>query len=175
MAKLSVYIHLRQEGRVVWTEGALQDSEAARLTLAPAGATFDHRGLGAVLRFAGRDGSAPPLLVARTDGDGSGLQLGTECQLLLGTVPLRTWRYGVPNAEASCHGKRAIRWLTTEEKSELESVGAGVWHATSLDGALHLRLDAPSAGTPGLVDAWHISAMSVALCSLELYRVSVHE
>ena len=93
------------------------------------------------------------------------MQLATEIQLLFDGQPLRIWRYGVPSGALRVHGKRTVRMLEGAERADL--VG---WHARTLDGAGLLQLDAPSYGTDGLADAWHLSCMQISLDFFTLYR-----
>ena len=95
------------------------------------------------------------------------MQLATEVHLCLQghTEPLRVWRFGTPAQHTLVHGKRTLRMLQQEECAALPG-----WHAISTDGGALLQLDVPSAGTDGLADVWHLSALQVALPTSELYR-----
>merc|ERR1711924_111339 len=59
--------------------------------------------------------------------------------------------YGVPAEHTVVHGKRDIRLLTPNEKKDFPG-----WHAISNEGAVLLCLDAPTYGTDGMADIWHI-------------------
>uniref|UniRef100_A0A7S4ME69 Uncharacterized protein n=1 Tax=Prymnesium polylepis TaxID=72548 RepID=A0A7S4ME69_9EUKA len=78
--------------------------------------------------------------------------------------PLRVWRYGVPAEHTVVHGKRDIRMLTPNEKKDFPG-----WHAISNEGAALLCLDAPTYGTDGMADIWHIASAQLALPMFDLY------
>lgn len=148
----------------VWIEGVLAEHESVTIPLTGWGVDAD--GPVATLRFerAIADLDTPPLLACSTMGM---MQIATELHLLLSgeAGPLRVWRYGVAAELTVAHGKRSIRLLSPDEKHELPG-----WHAVSEDGAALLLLDAPSYGTDGLADVWHIASVQVALPTYDLYR-----